>query len=204
MGKGEQTRQAILEEAMAMASQIGLGGLSIGGLAERTGMSKSGLFAHFGSKEDMQLAVMALTQDRFADRVVRPALKEPRGLPRLRAMLRNWLGWTLGAQMPGGCLLIAASTEFDDQPGPVRDAVAEAQMAWRGTLARAVRQAVEEGQLRPDTDVEQFVFELVGIAMAAHQGSRLLKDRDAAARAVQAFERLVQDHAPERPRRRKE
>jgi AcrR family transcriptional regulator len=200
MGKGEQTRQAILDEALAVASRVGIGGLSIGALAERTGLSKSGLFAHFGSKEEMQLAVIRESERRFVEVVLRPALKEKRGLPRLRAIFRNWLGWPQALELPGGCLLLSAVTEFDDQPGPVRDAVEAGQRAWRASLARAVRLAVEEGELRADLDVAQFVFELAGIVLVAHQNRRLFRDEQTDARALAAFERLVRDHAP--PRRR--
>lgn len=202
MGKGAQTKQAILDEAVSLASQVGLSALSIGGLAERSGMSKSGLFAHFGSKEDMQLAVIAAAQERFLDVVLRPALKSKRGLPRLRAMMHNWIGWSQKTKLPGGCVLMAASIEFDDQPGPVRDAVAAGQRGWRRTLADAVSMAVGEGHLRADTDVDQFVFEMVGIVMVAEQNSRLFGDRQSAARGMAAFDRLVRDCAPAAKRRK--
>lgn len=196
MGKGEQTRQAILDEAIGLASQVGLDALSIGALAARAGLSKSGLFAHFGSKEEMQLAVIDETERRFADAVLRPALAEARGLPRLRAIFRNWLNWTRALELPGGCLLMAASLEFDDRPGPVREAVRAGQQAWRNTLADAVRKAVAAGHLRPETDAEQVAFELAGVALAAQQASRLLGDRSAEERAFAAFERLIRAHAP--------
>ena len=203
MSKGEETRQAILDEALALASTIGIGALSIGTLAERTGMSKSGLFAHFGSKEEMQLAVIRESEQRFADIVLRPALKEKRGVPRLRAIFLNWLGWTQKLKLPGGCLLIAAANEFDDRPGPVRDAVAAGQGGWRQTLADAVRLTLETGELSADTDIEQFVFEMVGIVLVAQQNRRLFHDKQADRRALAAFDRLLHDHAPVR-RRRKE
>lgn len=198
MGKGEETRQAILDEALALCSQVGVSGVSIGALADKAGMSKSGLFAHFGSKEELQIAVLREGQQRFVDTVVRPALKEKRGLARLRALMANWLNWTEKARLPGGCPLNAAATEFDDQSGPVRDAVAAGLADGRRMLANAVRMAVETGELRPDTDVEQFVFELVGIELVAMQSQRLFKDRDANRRALDAFERLVRDHAASR------
>ncbi|MBA3902398.1 MAG: TetR family transcriptional regulator [Rhodocyclaceae bacterium] len=204
MGKGEETRQAILDEALALASKIGISGLSVGSLAERTGMSKSGLFAHFGSKEEMQIAVIRESQERFADVVVRPALKEPRGLPRLRAMFGNWLGWTQKIKLPGGCLLISAASEFDDQPGPVRDAVAAGQKVWRDTLAHAVGMAVEAGELRPDTDIDQFVFEMVGIVLVCQQNRRLFHDKGSDKRAFEAFDRLVRDRAATGGKRKKE
>ncbi|MDP3513469.1 MAG: TetR/AcrR family transcriptional regulator [Sulfuritalea sp.] len=195
MGKGEQTRQAILDEAFSMASRIGVGALSIGVLAERTRMSKSGLFAHFGSKEELQLAVLRESQARFAEVVLRPALRLPRGLGRLRAMVINWLDWTRAVNLPGGCVINAAALEFDDQPGPLRDEVRNSLLALRRTLAETVAKAVETGELRPDIDIEQFVFELNGIYQATQQNRRLFSDPDADHRALAAFDRLVRDHA---------
>ncbi|MDZ4254804.1 MAG: TetR/AcrR family transcriptional regulator [Sulfuritalea sp.] len=195
MGKGEQTRQAILDEAFSMASRIGVGALSIGVLAERTRMSKSGLFAHFGSKEELQLAVLRESQARFAEVVLRPALRLPRGLGRLRAMVINWLDWTRAVNLPGGCVINAAALEFDDQPGPLRDEVKNSLLALRRTLAETVAKAVETGELRTDIDIEQFVFELNGIYQATQQNRRLFSDPDADRRALAAFDRLVRDHA---------
>lgn len=193
MGKGEQTRQAILDEAFSLASCIGVGGLSIGVLAERTNMSKSGLFAHFGSKEELQLAVLRESQRRFANVVLRPALRLPRGLARLRAVIVNWLDWTRAVNLPGGCVINAAAAEFDDQPGPLRDEVRNALLALRRSLGEIVAKAIEAGELRPDTDIEQFVFELNGIYQATQQNRRLFNDPDADRRALAAFDRLVRD-----------
>ncbi|MFA6312602.1 MAG: TetR/AcrR family transcriptional regulator [Sterolibacterium sp.] len=193
MGKGEQTRQAILGQALALASESGLSGLSIGLLAERSGLSKSGLFAHFGSKEELQLAVIREAQERFAEVVVRPALKERRGLARLRAMLRNGIGWTQKAGLPGGCPLMSAALEFDDQPGVVRDAVELSQREWRRTLAQAIRIAMDVGELGTDTDPEQLAFEIVGIDLVALTWQRLFRDVDTEQRAMRAFDRLVRD-----------
>lgn len=195
MGKGEQTRQAILDEAFSLASCIGVGGLSIGVLAERTKMSKSGLFAHFGSKEELQLAVLRESQRRFGEVVLRPALRQPRGLARLRAMLVNWLDWTQSANLPGGCVINAAAAEFDDQPGALRDEVRNVLLALRRSLGEIVAKAIETGELRPDTDIEQFVFELNGIYQATQQNRRLFNDPDADRRALAAFDRLVRDSA---------
>ncbi|MCX7173130.1 MAG: TetR/AcrR family transcriptional regulator [Proteobacteria bacterium] len=194
MGKGQQTRQAILGQALVLSSECGLSGLSIGLLAEKSGMSKSGLFSHFGSKEELQLAVIREAQDRFAEVVVRPALKERRGLARLRAMVRNGIVWTQKINLPGGCPLMSAALEFDDQPGAVRDAVESSQRDWRRTLVNAVRIAMDVGELAADTDPEQVAFEIVGISLATQQGQRLLRDADAEQRAMRAFERLVRDY----------
>ena len=195
MGKGEQTRQAILDEAFAMASCIGVGGLSIGALAERAHMSKSGVFAHFGSKEDLQLAVLRESQARLADAVVRPALRQPRGLARLRAIVTNWLDWTRACNLPGGCVINAAAAEFDDQPGPLRDEVRNSLQALSHSLGQTVAKAVEAGELRADIDIDQFVFELNGIYQATQQRRRLFDDPDADRRALVAFDRLVRDYA---------
>ena len=196
MGKGEETRQAILDEALALSSRIGISGLSIGALADKAGMSKSGLFAHFGSKEELQIAVLREGQQRFVDTVVKPALKQPRGIARLRAILVNWLDWTRKARLPGGCPMNAAANEFDDQPGAVRDCVEAGLADGRRLLANAVRLAIEAGELRPDTDIDQFVFEFSGIVLVTMQSQRLFMDKDANRRALDAFERLVRDFSP--------
>lgn len=195
MGKGEHTRQAILDEAFSLASCVGVSGLSIGILADRTKMSKSGLFAHFGSKEELQLAVLREAQQRFAEVVLRPAFRQPRGLARLRAVVVNWLDWTREANLPGGCVINAAAAEFDDQPGPLRDEVRRGLTALRRSLVETVVKAVEAGDLRADTDAEQFAFEMEGIYQVTQQSRRLLNDPDADRRALVAFDRLVRDYA---------
>jgi AcrR family transcriptional regulator len=189
--KGERTRAAILDEALRLVSKAGLNGLTIGTLAEATGLSKSGLFAHFGSREDLLLAVLAHGQRQFTDVVFKPALGKPRGVPRLRAMFVNWLNWTESAELPGGCPMIGGAAEFDDKPGPVRDTLASGQRAWIETLKRAVQQAIDEGQLARDTDPEQLVFELFGIALVVHHHRRLLGYPKARARALAGLERLI-------------
>jgi AcrR family transcriptional regulator len=193
--KGEQTRAAILDEALRVASKLGLEGLTIGGLAEATGMSKSGLFAHFGSREDLQLAVLEHAAQRYGETVLMPALKIERGLPRLRAMFAHWLDWTLASGLPGGCIMIAAAAEYDDRPGPIRDAVIANQHRGNAVTRKAVRLAIEEGHLKTDTDPEQITFELLGIVLASHNHRRLLGDKEARKRALKAFEELVARHA---------
>ena len=193
--KGERTRAAILDEALRIVSKAGLDGLTIGTLADATGMSKSGLFAHFGSREELLIAVMDRGQQEFLKLVVNPALAKPRGLPRLRAMFVNWLDWTESAELPGGCPMIGGASEFDDKPGPVRDALAAGQRAWIDTLTRASRQAIEQGQLAPGTDPEQISFELFGIALVVHHHRRLLGYEKARARALAAFDALIERHA---------
>jgi AcrR family transcriptional regulator len=196
--KGEHTRAAILDEALRVASKLGLEGLTIGGLAEATGMSKSGLFAHFGSREDLQLAVLEHAAQRYGETVLMPALKIERGLPRLRAMFEHWLDWTLASGLPGGCIMIAAAAEYDDRPGPIRDAVIANQHRGNAVTRKAVRLAIEEGHLKTDTDPEQITFELLGIVLASHNHRRLLGDKEARTRALKAFEELVARHATRR------
>lgn len=193
--KGEQTRTAILDEALKVASKLGLEGLTIGTLAEATGMSKSGLFAHFGSREELQLAVLEHAAQRYGEQVLMPALRIERGLPRLRAMFERWLDWAIASGLPGGCIMIAAAAEYDDRPGPIRDAVIANQHRGNGVIRKAARLAVEEGHLRNDTDPEQIAFELLGIVLAAHNHRRLLGDKEARKRSLIAFEQLIARHA---------
>jgi len=201
MRKGEQTRSLILNQAVSLASQVGLEGLSIGSLAARLNLSKSGLFAHFGSKEDLQLQTLKEAQLRFAEAVFRPALKIPPGLPRLRALFSNWLDWLQrGDELPGGSLMLAASAEYDDRPGAVRDLLLAGQRELRGALAKMIRLAIDEGHLKSDTDPWQLTFELIGIILATHHDQRLLGDPRALERAGRAFDRLVAAHGRDRMR----
>jgi AcrR family transcriptional regulator len=193
--KGERTRAAILDEALRLVSKAGLDGLTIGTLADATGMSKSGLFAHFGSREELLLAVLAHGQAEFTEVVFEPAMAKPRGLPRLRAMFVNWLDWTESAELPGGCPFVSGASEFDDKPGPVRDTLAGAQRAWIETLKRGVRQAIEEGQLAEDTDPEQIAFEMFGIALVVHHHRRLLSYKKTRERALTALDSLYQRYS---------
>ncbi len=198
MRKGEQTRTLILNEAVALASQVGLEGLSIGSLADRLAMSKSGLFAHFGSKEDLQLLTLKQAQALFFEEVFAPALKQARGLPRLRAIFSNWLQW-VKRDLPGGCLMLAASAEYDDRPGAVRDLLVAGQRELRGAVAKAIRIAIDEGHLQPHTDPWQLTFELFGIVLATHHDFRLLGDARALERAGAALERLIEAHRAAAP-----
>lgn len=191
MRKGRKTRTAILEQALVIASQLGLSGLTIGTLAERSGLSKSGLFAHFGSKVDLQLAVIHGVRQLYSDLVFQPAMRLPPGLPRLRAIVENWLQWTGSAKLPGGCILTAAAYEFDDCPGPVRDLISQSLRELRKTLVRAVRRAIDEGQLAAATDPEQIAFEICAIYAGAQLDTRLFGDPDARRRALLAFENLI-------------
>jgi len=191
VSKGEQTREAILYEASRLASRVGLQGLTIGSLANQTQLSKSGLFAHFRSKESLQLQVLDYTRERFVDLVVRPALAAPRGETRVHELFERWLGWARGDALPGGCLFIAAATELDDQPGPARDRLVRDQRDWMDTIARVFRTGVEAGQFRADASPEQFAQDLYGVMLAFGHTSRLLGDPLAEDRARRAFEVLL-------------
>lgn len=192
MSKGETTRAAILDVALSTASRVGLEALSIGELAKEVGLSKSGLFAHFASKEDLQLETVKKAIAKFVEVVVAPSLKKPRGAPRVQALFENWFDWSKASELPGGCLFIAASSEFDDQPGPVRDLLLASQKDWLGALAQAARIAVEEGHFKKNLDTEQFAWQLDSFILGYHHSARLLRSKDAEKRARSAFESLIQ------------
>ena len=196
MNKGEHTRNAILEAALAQASAAGFESLTIGSLAERCGLSKSGLFAHFGSREDLQVAAVGLAAERFAEAVFVPALSQPRGLPRLRALFDNWLEWTVRSGLAHGCPMQAAAVEFDDKPGPMHDAVVGHYTRLEQSMARAVELAIGEGHLRADLDVGQVVFDLLGIVFAYYHQKRLMHRNTAAVHARAAFARLIAAASP--------
>jgi AcrR family transcriptional regulator len=189
--KGEQTREAILTHALGLATRIGFEGLTIGRLADDLRMSKSGLFAHFRSKEGLQLQILRLAGARMVDSIVRPALAAPRGEPRVRALFEGWLAWEQSPSLPGGCPFMAASFELDDRPGPVRDFVVRALRDWLDTMAGAARIAVQEGHFRADLDCEQFAHDCQGISLAFAHTSRLMRDPRAGERATTAFEALL-------------
>jgi AcrR family transcriptional regulator len=190
MGKGEETKRAIVDQALELVSTVGLDKLTIGALAGATGMSKSGLFAHFHSKEQLQLQVLVEARQRFIEIVIAPALKKPRGEARLRAIFESTMKqWE--HDLPGGCIFHAVSAELDDQPGPARDYLVETQRDYADTLRRAAEIAIEEGQFRKDLDLDQFVFELGSITAAYHHFGRLLGDPNAEQRAHNMFEGLL-------------
>jgi len=191
VSKGEQTRRAILSDALAEASVRGLDGLTIGSLAKRMGMSKSGLYAHFDSKEALQIRVLEEARDRFVRDVVAPALKEPRGEPRVRSLFDRWIAWERSEAFPGGCPFIAAAAELDDRPGPVRDSLVTSQRDWADTLAGAARIAVSEGHFRRDLDVEQWAYEVWGLVLSYHWYARLLGEEDALSRLTRGFDALL-------------
>lgn len=188
--KGDLTRAAIVEAALLAASRGGLEGLTIGTLADSMQMSKSGVFAHFGSREELQLAVLKAYVQRFVDEVLRPAVKKPRGLPRLEAILQRWVAF-LAREMTRGCIMIAGAVEYDDVPGPQRDEMVTIIAGWKRELIKAIRQAVDEGHLKPRVDAQQLVFEIYGLMLAMHQDARLLRSADSARRARTGLRRLI-------------
>jgi AcrR family transcriptional regulator len=190
MSKGEETKQAIVEQALDLASVLGLEKLTIGTLANATGMSKSGLFAHFKSKEQLQLQVLEEARQRYIDVVLKPAFQEPRGEARIRAIFERMMkDWEHG--LPGGCVFYAVAAELDDQPGPARDYLVDTQREQQATLKRAAQLAVEAGDFREDLDLDQFVFELGSITAAYHHFGRLVRDPKAEAHARRMFEGLL-------------
>jgi AcrR family transcriptional regulator len=191
MTKGDETRAAILDVAINIASTKGFAGLTIGTLAESTDMSKSGLFAHFKSKEQLELQTLERARERFVDVVVRPSLSASRGEKRVRALLENWLRWADDA-LSGGCLFIGAAAELDDQPGALRDLLVRNEHDWLDVIANVAATAVAEGDFGADTDVEQFAYDVHGVTLAYHHHSRLMRDPRAAERAESAFESLLE------------
>ncbi|RZI83880.1 MAG: TetR/AcrR family transcriptional regulator [Rubrivivax sp.] len=177
---------------------MGIEGLSIGALAEVTGMSKSGVFAHFGSREELQISVIREYHERFSAEVFLPAIREQRGLPRLRAMFDRWVAM-VATEIDSGCIYISGAVEFDDRPGPVRDALAGMVLTWHGALGRAISMAMDMGHLRRDTDPMQMLFEIHGLILSLHHDARFLRSKGAEDRARVAFERVVQFYAEGAP-----
>ncbi len=188
--KGEKTRAMIVQAALEIASRDGLEGLTIGVLADQMQMSKSGVFAHFGSREDLQLAVLKEYVRRFVDEVLRPAVAKPRGLPRLEAILDRWVAF-LAREMTRGCIMIAGAVEYDDRPGPLRAEMVTIITGWKRELLKAIRQSVAERHLKADADAHQMVFEIYGLMLAMHQDARLLRSADSAKRARAGLRRLI-------------
>jgi len=191
MAKGNTTRARIVETALRAASVDGLEGISLGKVAGDIGMSKSGLFAHFDSKEALQVDVIEAAAEKFAAVVVVPALSAPRGEPRLRALFEHWLKWEQNESLPGGCVFMHAVAELDDRPGPVRDALVRQQTMWLDTLAKAVRLTIDAGQFRRDVDPSLFALQLYGIVVAYYHASRLFRDPAAKEHAERAFDAVV-------------
>ena len=190
MQKGQQTKAAIVDAALGLATQIGLEGLSIGALAEVTQMSKSGVFAHFGSREELQISVVGEYHARFEEEVFYPAMEEPRGLPRLRALFANWMKRT-SVEIDSGCIYISGAVEFDDRTGPVRDALVGSVKTWLAAMRRAVVSAKEEGHLRADVDEDQLLFQIHGLILALHYEARFLRNPGSIDRANCGFDNIL-------------
>ena len=195
------TRERILRTGLALMSQSGLSAVTLGVLADQVGMSKSGLFAHFRSKAAVQIELLNHMSGFAAERVLRPSLTATEGLPRLRALVRNWFGWAQRAGLPGGCSVAAGLFEFDDVEGVVRNKILEMEASFRAMLTELVQRAVELGHLHRDLDVEQFVWELCGIYLGHHAAHRFLRSADADQRAETAFEALIERALPRRGKR---
>jgi AcrR family transcriptional regulator len=188
--KGQQTKAAIVDAALGLATQIGLEGLSIGALAEVTQMSKSGVFAHFGSREELQISVIREYHTRFEEEVFYPAMQQARGMPRLRALFANWMKRT-SIEIDSGCIYISGAVEFDDRTGPVRDALVGSVKTWLAAMRRAVVSSKEEGHLRADVDEDQLLFEIHGLILALHYEARFLKNPGSVARANAGFDNIL-------------
>jgi AcrR family transcriptional regulator len=191
--KGEQTRASIIDAALELAARQGLEGLTIGSLADRMQMSKSGVFAHFGSREDLQLAVLNQYERRFVADVLVPSLSAPRGLARLETILARWLDRT-AVEAASGCIWISGATEYDDRPGAVREELVATVRGWQRELSRAIRQAVETGELVGGLDVEELVFQFYGVVLVLHHDGRLLGSADALPRARRSIARLIDSY----------
>lgn len=189
--KGQQTKAVIIEAALGLATHIGLEGLSIGALADVTGMSKSGVFAHFGSREELQISVIREYHTRFEQEVFFPAMNAPRGVGRLRAMFDNWMKRT-SIELDSGCIYISGAVEFDDRTGPVRDALANSVLTWLAAIKRAIEQCKECGELQPTVDPEQMLFEIHGLILALHYEARFLRTPGSIKRAVGGFNSILQ------------
>jgi AcrR family transcriptional regulator len=194
--KSASTHRRILESGLEIASERGLAEVTLGELAKRAELSKSGLFAHFRSKEDLQIELLRAAEEAVRREALFPAMEAPEGLPRLRAVVGRWLGWAGRSGLPGGCPLFSAAFELDDVEGPVHDYLTESIKELSGALEGLVREAVDLGHLRGDLDVVQFVWELEGIYMSHHLSQRLMRDPEADARAHAAFEALISSSLP--------
>ena len=192
--EGEEmgTRERLLERGHALASEVGLQGLTIAGLAGEVGISKAGIYAHFDSKEDLLHAVLERAVTRFVAEGVEPALREPPGEPRVRALFEAWLDWTEASPVPGGCIFVSSAIELDDRPGPLREYLVGVQRRWADTLAEAAERSRREGHFRGDLDPEQFVYETYSIILGFHYYRRLFRDEEAGSRARYAFESLLE------------
>jgi AcrR family transcriptional regulator len=191
MGKGQATREAIVDAALRQASRIGLEGLSLAPLADSLGLSKSGLFAHFKSKEVLQLGILEEAIERFKRQVAVKAFGIAHPEHKLRALFDSYLNWIRGTEQDGGCLFITMAQEYDDRPGEIRDRFVQSQQAWRALVGKVVGEGISLGDFRRDADADQFVFEFTGAALAFQHASKLMDDKTARKRALAAFEHTL-------------
>ena len=196
--KGQQTKAAIIDAALGQATHIGLEGLSIGALAEVMGMSKSGVFAHFGSREELQVSVIREYHHCFEQEVFFPAMVAPRGVARLRALFDNWMKRT-SIEIDSGCIYISGAIEFDDRTGPVRDALAHSVLTWHAAMKRAILQAKELGELNADVVEDQMLFEIHGLILALHYEARFLKNPGSIAKALAGFDNILTRFSAQAP-----
>lgn len=196
--KGQQTKQAIVDAALGLSTQIGLEGLSIGVLAEVMRMSKSGVFAHFGSREELQISVIREYFHRFEEEIFAPAMQQARGLPRLEALFGNWMK-RVAVEIQSGCIFISGAVEFDDRSGPVHDALASSVKTWLRAVLRAVVQAKESGHLQSGADEHQIAFEIHGLILALHYEARFLKRQGSIDRANQGFANILMRYGAASP-----
>jgi AcrR family transcriptional regulator len=192
MTKGEDTKLSVLESGLDMASQLGLECVTIGNLAKATNLSKSGLFAHFQSKENLQVEILNYAARLFSEGVIVPALKTNAGIPRIRALVDNWIQWT--SELTGGCIFVSASTDFSDRPGRVRDLLLHQQKQWIDCLRRIAQSAVQAGDFRPDIDFDQFAFDLYSLLLGFHLYHNLLNDADTKKHQEIALARLLNSY----------
>jgi len=192
MAKGEDTKLIVLEAGLDMASQLGLECVTIGNLAKTTNMSKSGLFAHFQSKENLQIEILNYAAQVFSERVIVPALKTQAGIPRIRALVDNWIGWT--SELTGGCIFVSGSADFSDRPGKVKDVLLNQQKQWIDCLRRIARSAVKAGDFRKDIDDDQFAFDLYSLLLGFHLYYKLLDDSEIRKREETALVRLLDNY----------
>ncbi len=194
--KGARTRELIVEAGHELARRVGLDGLTFGTIAAEVKMSKSGLFAHFGSREGFQLAVLEHAINAVGDAVFAPAFAQPRGLPRLSALISGWLAFVSGLDR-GGCVVLAAVAEFDDKPGPIRDALVGYQHRLRRQMERTIQMTIDAGDFRADADPAQVAFEFYAVLLALHHDLRLFNDQQAVARTAQAANHVLQRYLAE-------
>ena len=194
MEKGRDTKTTIIETGLEMSSQLGLECVTIGNLAKELDMSKSGLFAHFQSKENLQIDILEHAAEDFSEYVIRPALRVERGIPRIRSLVQKWIEW--GDKLTGGCIFVSAGMEYSDRPGKVREALLRQQEEWIDCLRRIAQSAIKAGDFREDIDCDQFAFDLYSLLLGFHYYYKLLNDKKTRQRQEVAFERLLDNYKP--------